>query len=85
VPARALHRLWSVIISGSHAAVTGANGGLGQAISRRLRHEGARPTLTARRTAVLEALAAELGAQVVAAELAESASVRVLVAPAWPS
>jgi len=64
-----------VNISGSHAAVTGATGGLGQAISRRLRSEGARLTLTARRTAVREPLAAERGAQVVAADLADPASV----------
>ena len=67
-------------ISGANAVVTGATGGLGQAISRRLHQEGARLTVTARRTEVLEPLAADLGARVVAADLADQASVRELAA-----
>jgi len=62
-------------ISAGHAVVTGATGGLGQAISRRLHRDGARLTLTARRSAILEPLAAELGAHVIAADLADPDSV----------
>jgi len=52
------------------ALVTGASGGLGEAITRRLHAEGARLVLSARRTSVLEGLAAELGdAEVVPADL----------------
>ena len=79
-------------IAGSKALVTGATGGLGQAIARELAGRGARLVLTGRRTDVLEPLAAELDAEVrvvdladrsAVAELAEaSADVDVLVANA---
>lgn len=58
--------------------VTGATGGLGQAIARRLRDDGARLTLTARRTEILDSLAGELGAEVIAADLNDPGSVRSL-------
>jgi short-subunit dehydrogenase len=49
--------------------VTGATGGLGQAIARALTAEGAELVLTGRRVDVLEPLAAELGARTIAADL----------------
>ena len=49
--------------------VTGATGGLGQAIARRLRAEGCALTLTGRRADVLEPFAGELGATAVVADL----------------
>ncbi|HEY6761192.1 MAG TPA: SDR family NAD(P)-dependent oxidoreductase [Baekduia sp.] len=53
--------------------MTGATGGIGQAIARALHGEGASLALTGRRTDVLEPLAAELGAgtQALAVDLAE--------------
>lgn len=51
------------------ALVTGANGGLGQAIARALGRAGARVILSGRRAGALEGLAAELRAQVIVADL----------------
>ena len=48
-------------LGGRTALVTGASGGLGQAIARALARRGASLVLTARRTEVLEPLAAETG------------------------
>jgi uncharacterized protein len=56
-------------ISGSTVLITGATGGLGQAIARRAGSLGAALILTGRRTDVLERLAAELGARTIAADL----------------
>jgi len=69
-----------MIIAGRTALVTGATGGIGHAIARRLHQAGAQLTLTGRRTEVLEPLAAELGpgTRVIAADLAERADVRRL-------
>lgn len=53
--------------------MTGASGGLGQAIVRRLAAEGASVVLTGRREAELAALADELGGTVVLADLADRA------------
>jgi NAD(P)-dependent dehydrogenase (short-subunit alcohol dehydrogenase family) len=50
-------------LDGRHALVTGAGGGIGAAIARRLAAEGARVTLAGRRRAPLEAVAEALGAQ----------------------
>jgi NAD(P)-dependent dehydrogenase (short-subunit alcohol dehydrogenase family) len=47
-------------LAGRHALVTGAGGGIGAAIARRLAAEGARVTLAGRRRAPLEAVRASL-------------------------
>src|SRR5262245_29803068 len=67
-------------IAGAHVVVTGATGGLGQAVCRRFDRAGAQLTLTARRSATLDALADELDAAVIAADLADLDSVRGLCA-----
>lgn len=58
-------------ISGSKVLLTGASGGLGDAIARDLAARGAQLVLTARSEAVLEELAADTGGEVVVADLAE--------------
>lgn len=55
--------------------LTGATGGLGHAIARRLATAGARLVLTGRRTDVLEPLAQELGAQSLQVDLADRGAV----------
>jgi short-subunit dehydrogenase len=55
-------------LRGSTVLLTGATGGIGHAIARRLHREGASLTLTGRRTDVLEPLAAELGARATAVD-----------------
>jgi uncharacterized protein len=62
-------------ISGSTVLLTGASGGLGQAIARALARSGASLVLTARRTDVLQRLATELGARSLAVDLAIPAEV----------
>ena len=72
--------------------LTGASGGIGQAIARALAARGTRLILTGRRVEVLEPLAAELDARVIACDLAnrddvealagQAASVEVLIANA---
>jgi len=59
--------------------VTGASGGLGQAIARGLAERGARVALSARRIDVLEELATEIGASVIACDLTDAVSTRELV------
>ena len=66
-------------IEGRVALVTGASGGLGHTIARHVAHEGARLVLTARRTDVLERLAAELDATTMPCDLADPASAAGLV------
>ena len=68
-------------LTGRKALVTGATGGLGQAIARALHAQGATVTLSGTRPAALEALAAELGerASPVAADLSDKDSVEGLV------
>jgi short-subunit dehydrogenase len=58
-----------VQISGSHVLITGASGGLGEAVARDLAARGAQLTLSGRRADVLDAIARELGARVIAADL----------------
>ncbi len=62
-------------VSGSTVLLTGATGGLGEAIARELHGRGARLILTGRRTEVLHSLAAELDARALAADLADRAAV----------
>jgi short-subunit dehydrogenase len=64
-----------VKIPGSTVLLTGATGGIGHAVARELHGRGARLILTGRRVEVLQELAAELGAQVLAADLADRAAV----------
>jgi uncharacterized protein len=59
-------------ISGSRVLITGATGGLGQAIARELHARDALLTLTGRRADVLEPLAAELqGARTIVVDLSD--------------
>ena len=58
--------------------LTGATGGLGHAIARRLRAGGAELVLTGRRVEVLEPLAAETGARSLAVDLTDAEAVQRL-------
>jgi short-subunit dehydrogenase len=58
-----------VDLQGRTALLTGATGGLGQAIARALRARSASLVLTGRRADVLEPLAAETGGRAIAADL----------------
>ncbi|GAB2898613.1 SDR family NAD(P)-dependent oxidoreductase [Streptomyces mayteni] len=58
-------------IAGATVLVTGAAGGIGGAVARRLAAEGAALVVSGRRPEAVEPLAAELGARVVAADLAD--------------
>jgi short-subunit dehydrogenase len=69
-------------ISGSTALLTGATGGIGQAIARALRAGGAELILTGRRIEVLEQLGDELGARTLAVDLSVPAEVDRLLADA---
>jgi uncharacterized protein len=71
-------------LGGRTALVTGASGGLGQAIARALARRGASLVLTGRRTEVLEPLAAETGGRAVACDLADRESLARLVDEAGP-
>jgi short-subunit dehydrogenase len=81
-----------VKLDGARVLLTGATGGLGQAIARGLAARGAELTLTGRRADVLEPLAAEVGGRVIVSDLsaadaparllAEAGEVDVLVANA---
>jgi uncharacterized protein len=67
-----------VNLAGRSVLLTGATGGLGHAIARRLRAAGAELVLTGRRAEVLEPLATETGARSVALDLADPAQVERL-------
>ena len=79
-------------LDGARVLLTGATGGLGQAIARALAARGSRLTLTGRRADVLEPLAAEVGGRVIVSDLsmpdaperllADAGEVDVLVANA---
>jgi uncharacterized protein len=71
-------------LGGTTALVTGASGGIGQAIARALARRGADLVVTARRVEVLEALAAETGGRVVACDLSDRESLMRLVEEAGP-
>jgi short-subunit dehydrogenase len=62
--------------------VTGATGGIGQAIARAFADRGATLILSGRRTEVLQPLADELGARAIACDLADRAEVERLIADA---
>jgi short-subunit dehydrogenase len=69
-------------VSGSTVLLTGATGGLGQAIARDLSGKGARLILTGRRTDVLEPLASELGARALAVDLGDPTEIGRLLSEA---
>lgn len=69
-------------ISGSKVLLTGATGGLGQAIARALRSKGADLILTGRRLDVLEPLAAELSARALAVDLSDASEIDRLLGEA---
>ena len=66
-------------IDGARVLITGATGGLGQAIARELAGRGARLVLTGRNTDVLEPLASSLDAEAFAVDLADRDDVDRLV------
>jgi short-subunit dehydrogenase len=69
-----------VNLAGRSVLLTGATGGIGQAIARVLAARGARLVLTGRRADVLEPLASEVGGRAVACDLAEASEVSRLLA-----
>jgi uncharacterized protein len=73
-------------IEGSRVLLTGATGGIGEAIARTLHSRGAQLVLTGRKAAVLERLQAELAERVemVEADLAQTSDLQRLVAEAQP-
>ena len=66
-------------LQGRSVLLTGATGGIGQAIARALAEQGARLVLTGRRAEVLEPLAAEVGGRAVACDLATAEEVTRLL------
>jgi short-subunit dehydrogenase len=68
-----------VKIDGATALLTGATGGIGQAIARALHGRGAKLILSGRRVDVLEPLADELGARALAVDLASPAEIDRMV------
>jgi short-subunit dehydrogenase len=65
-------------VAGRTVLITGATGGLGHAIARRLAAAGARIVLSGRRADVLSELADEIGAEVAPADLSDPDAVRAL-------
>ncbi len=66
------------LVSGN-VLITGATGGLGQAIARAFAQRGANLILTARRTELLETLAAEMGGRAVRCDLVDRHDVQRLI------
>ncbi len=66
-------------ISGSTVLLTGASGGIGQAIARALHARGATLVLSGRRADVLDSLAAQLHARAIAVDLTDAAEVERLI------
>lgn len=66
-------------IAGARALVTGAAGGLGEAVSRALAAQGAHVLVSGRRLDALEALAQELGGEALACDLADRRGLRDLL------
>lgn len=69
-------------LDGRTALVTGASGGLGQAIARALRARGASVVVSGRRAPELDALAAEVGGRAIVADLSDRSEVDRLAAEA---
>ena len=69
-------------LAGARVLLTGATGGIGQAIARALQRHGAQLVLTGRRADVLTELADEVGAEVIAADLGSRDQLEALVAQA---
>ena len=65
-------------VAGRTVLITGATGGLGHAIARRLAAAGANIVLSGRRADVLSELAGQIGAQVAPADLSDPDAVRAL-------
>jgi uncharacterized protein len=72
----------SMELQGARVLVTGATGGLGEAIARALSERGAQLVLSGRRAEALAALAQELGAETVQSDLADRDDLERLVAAA---
>jgi short-subunit dehydrogenase len=69
-----------VNVAATSVLLTGATGGLGRAIARRLAAAGANVVLSGRREDALVELASEIGAEVAVADLVDRAAVRDLAA-----
>ena len=66
-------------IAGATVLLTGATGGIGQAIARAVAARGGQLILTGRRVEALDALAAELGARALAVDLSDRVQVERLI------
>ena len=71
-------------LPGARVLLTGATGGIGQAVAEALHERSARLVLTGRRVERLQPLAARTGARVLASDLADPAQVERLIEEAGP-